>query len=47
MKMQEYTLEILLDYSLEKAAEMRCGALCFEGNIDFYGITGEYATPAG
>ena len=29
--------KILLDYSLEKAAELGCGALCFEGNID-YGI---------
>ena len=30
----------LLDYSLEKAAELGCGALCFEGNIDFYGKSG-------
>ena len=29
--------KILLDYSLEKAAELGAGALCFEGNIDFYG----------
>ena len=29
--------KILLDYSLEKAAELGCGALCFEGNINFYG----------
>lgn len=29
--------KILLDYSLEKAKELGCGALCFEGNIDFYG----------
>ena len=29
--------KILLDYSLEKAAELGCGAVCFEGNIDFYG----------
>ena len=28
--------KILLDYSLEKAAEMGFGAVCFEGNIDFY-----------
>ena len=28
--------KILLDYSLEKAAELGCGAVCFEGNIDFY-----------
>lgn len=32
--------KILLDYSLAKAAEMGCGALCFEGNIDFYGKSG-------
>ncbi len=30
----------LLDYSLEKAAELGCGALCFEGNINFYGKSG-------
>ena len=30
----------LLDYSLEKAAEMGFGAVCFEGNIDFYGKSG-------
>lgn len=30
----------LLDYSLEKAAELGCGVLCFEGNIDFYGKSG-------
>ena len=30
----------LLDYSLEKAAELGCGALCFEGNIGFYGKSG-------
>ena len=29
--------KILLDYSLEKAKELGYGALCFEGNIDFYG----------
>ena len=29
-----------LDYSLEKAAELGCGALCFEGNIDFYEKSG-------
>ena len=27
--------KILLDYSLEKAKELGCGAVCFEGNIDF------------
>lgn len=32
--------KILLDYSLEKAKELGCGALCFEGNIDFYGQSG-------
>ena len=32
--------KILLDYSVEKAAEAGCGALCFEGNIDFYGKSG-------
>ena len=30
----------LLDHSLEKAAGCGCGALCFEGNIDFYGKSG-------
>lgn len=30
----------LLDHSIEKAAAMGCGALCFEGNIDFYGKSG-------
>ena len=29
--------KMLLDYSLEKAAEMGFGAVLFEGNIDFYG----------
>lgn len=32
--------KILLDYSLEKAAAMGAGALCFEGNIAFYGKSG-------
>lgn len=32
--------KILLDYSLEKATQMGCGAVCFEGNIDFYGKSG-------
>ena len=32
--------KILLDYSLEKAKEAGCGALCFEGNVDFYGKSG-------
>lgn len=30
----------LLDYSLEKAAEFGCSAVCLEGNIDFYGKSG-------
>ncbi len=30
----------LLDYSFEKAAELGYGAVCFEGNIDFYGKSG-------
>ena len=32
--------KILLDYTIAKAAEMGCGALCFEGNIHFYGKSG-------
>ena len=32
--------KILLDYSLEKAAEMGFGAVLFEGNIDFYSNCG-------
>ena len=32
--------KILLDHSLEQAAAMGCGALCFEGNILFYGQSG-------
>ena len=32
--------KLLLDYSLERAAEAGCGALCFEGNIGFYGKSG-------
>ena len=30
----------LLDFCLEQAAAAGCGALCFEGNIDFYGKSG-------
>ena len=30
----------LLDYALEKAAALGCGALCFEGDIHFYGRSG-------
>ncbi len=32
--------KILLDYSFEKATEYGAGAVCFEGNIDFYGKSG-------
>ncbi|MBP5750738.1 MAG: N-acetyltransferase [Firmicutes bacterium] len=32
--------KILLDYSLQKAAEMGFGAVLFEGNIGFYGKSG-------
>lgn len=32
--------KILLDYSLDQAAKMGFGAVCFEGNIDFYGKSG-------
>jgi predicted N-acetyltransferase YhbS len=38
----------LLDYSLSKAAEMGFGAICFEGNIGFYGKSGfTYASDFG
>ena len=30
----------LLDYSMGKAAELGAGALCIEGNLDFYGKSG-------
>ncbi len=40
--------KILLDYSVEKAKELGCGALCFEGNIGFYGKSGfTYASEFG
>ena len=39
LKRQGYG-KILLDYSLEKARKLGCGAVCFEGNIDFYGRSG-------
>ncbi len=39
LKRQGYG-KILLDYSLEKAAAFGLGALCFEGNILFYGKSG-------
>ncbi|MGM9680831.1 MAG: GNAT family N-acetyltransferase [Eubacteriales bacterium] len=32
--------KILLDYALARAAEMGVGAICMEGNIDFYGKCG-------
>ena len=38
----------LLDYSLEQARKLGCGALCFEGNIGFYGKSGfVYASEKG
>ena len=47
LKRQGYG-KILLDYSLERAAECGCGAVCFEGNIDFYGKSGfTYASEFG
>ena len=40
--------KILLDYSLEKAAQSGYGAVLFEGNIGFYGKSGfEYASKFG
>lgn len=39
LKRQGYG-KILLDFSLAQAAAMGCGAVCFEGNIDFYGKSG-------
>lgn len=32
--------KLLLDYSIEKAKELGAGALCFEGDINFYGKSG-------
>lgn len=32
--------KILLDYTMDKAKELGCGALCFEGNIHFRVYTG-------
>lgn len=47
LKRQGYG-KLLLDYSLEKATAFGCGALCFEGNIDFYGKSGfDYAAKFG
>ena len=40
--------KILLDYSLERAKEFGCKAICFEGNINFYGKSGfEFASKFG
>ena len=39
LKRQGYG-KFLLDYSLEKATELGFGAICFEGNINFYGKSG-------
>ena len=40
--------KLLLDYSLERAKEYGAGALCFEGNIAFYGKSGfDYASKFG
>jgi len=40
--------KILLDESLKRAAQLGCGALCFEGNIAFYGKSGfTYASAYG
>ena len=47
LKRQGYG-KMLLDYSLEKCAQLGCGALCFEGNIAFYGKSGfTYASEFG
>ena len=40
--------KILLDYSIKKATELGFGAVCIEGNIDFYGKSGfTYASKYG
>ena len=47
LKRQGYG-KILLDYSIEKATELGFGAVCFEGNINFYGKSGfNYASKFG
>lgn len=47
LKRQGYG-KMLLDYSLEKAKEYGCKAVCFEGNILFYGKSGfDYASRFG
>lgn len=40
--------KVLLDYCLDKAVKMGFGAVCFEGNVDFYGKSGfTYASKFG
>ena len=40
--------KILLDYTINEALKIGCGALCFEGKIDFYGKSGfTYASEFG
>ena len=40
--------KVLLDYCLDKAAKIGFGAVCFEGNVDFYGKSGfTYASKFG
>ena len=39
LKRQGYG-KLLLDYSLEQATKLGAGAVCFEGNINFYGKSG-------
>lgn len=47
LKRQGYGKQ-LLDYTLDKAKEYGCKAVCFEGNIDFYGKSGfDYASRFG
>lgn len=47
LKRQGYG-KMLLDHSLEQAKALGCGALCFEGNIGFYGKSGfGYASEKG
>ena len=47
LKRQGYG-KLLLDYSVEQARKIGCGALCFEGNILFYGKSGfDYASKKG
>ncbi len=47
LKRQGYG-KLLLDFCLEKAAAFGCKAVCFEGNIDFYGKSGfTYASTYG